>query len=71
MSPEGGKGVISKLSILELGERVKHMNVISHSHGYVLRKFSGYERNSLRLALEKFEEALDSSPLNPSASLPL
>ena len=60
-----GKDIINKLAISSLGERIKHMNIISHAEGYLM-KLSQHVSPLARLrgALRKFEEALDVSPLN-------
>jgi len=54
--------LISRHKISSLGERIKHMNIISHAEGYVTKYMSVFE--APYLALLKFEEALNSSPLN-------
>ena len=57
----------------EIGIRVKHMNIIAHAQGYFYKTLGNVHYGSdpfsskrfFALAMEKFEEALDTDPNNP------
>eukprot|EP01094_Clydonella_sp_ATCC50884_P028131 TRINITY_DN834_c1_g2_i1.p1 TRINITY_DN834_c1_g2~~TRINITY_DN834_c1_g2_i1.p1 ORF type:complete len:608 (-),score=212.39 TRINITY_DN834_c1_g2_i1:186-1817(-) len=63
---------ISRLALLEIGERVKHMNIISHAEGTLLmmtgirdgQKNSHTAVSNMTMAIEKFEEVLQTTPFN-------
>jgi len=59
MSLIGESGGIPKIAVTGMGDSVKHMNIISHAHGYVLK----HELQHMD-AIEHFEAALNSSSYN-------
>lgn len=71
-APRGEKP-FDESDLEEVGLRVKHMNIINHAQGYIFKtkadeKFSRDPLASTRLfkmAIQKFEEALDCDPHNP------
>lgn len=63
---------LSILSVMELGERIKTLPIIPHAYGYVIKNLEKANKclsfkieDRAKLALEKFEEALDGMPTNP------
>ena len=63
---------INRTDLDQIGERIKHMNIISHAEGYLLM-LSGIQSrstnkessiSSLQMAIEKFEEVLNSNQNN-------
>jgi len=55
---------IPKPAIEKFGEVIKHMNIISHAEGYTLKQYSFYDISMQKRVIQRFEEALNSSPLN-------
>lgn len=60
------ENTFDEADLKELGERTKHMSILSQATGY-LQKLHGIQHGSvyhLQLALETFERALSSNPNN-------
>jgi len=53
-----------RAAITGISEVLKHMNIISHAEGYTLKQFSFFDVSVQQLVISKFEQALNSSPLN-------
>jgi len=59
-----------RTDLIELGETIKHTNIIAHAQGYIYKSLATMMSNSqnaikfFKMATEKFEEALNSNPTN-------
>lgn len=66
--PRSHSHVLHTLHVRQLGERVKHVHIISHAEGYALRRTAAPDDVlSVALARNKFEEALNAATSNKGA----